>query len=655
LAHRKNVKQSRQRRISLWLITKNPRQVGESGANVKKSLFLTVLPVLLAVLFVSTAAAWEPGDTLWTRTYGGTQTDEAYCVDQTTDDGYIVAGQTRSFGAGEADFYLVKTNSLGNMVWSRTYGGSDSSYAQSVQQTTDGGYILAGGTYSFGAGEADFYIVKTDPLGDTLWTRTKGGSNHDWAHSVQQTTDGGYIVAGATNSFGAGGYDFYLVKTNSVGATLWSRTYGGRGDDYGRFVQQTADGGYIVAGYSDSFGAGGYDFYLVKTDSLGNILWTGTYGGSVDEEGRSVQQTTDGGYIVAGCTRSFGAGLYDFYLVKTDPLGILEWDRTYGGDSNDRALSVRQTTDGGYIVTGATASFGAGNQDVYLVKTDPDGDSLWTRTYGGSRRDRGSSVVQTADGGYIVAGLTQSFGAGGTDMYLVRIAPPPPTVTLTIVPGDTVVAHYEALCYHLICENHTPDYLQLSFEVEVRLPGGQMYGPIFGPARFGMFGNGVSEGDMYHVVPRQAPLGHYWLYAEVYNTQYSAIDSMAFTVTGNGELVDVSLPLGEWETLLARIGDWDFLGTAAETGLPTQFALSHNHPNPFNASTAIEYQLPEASEVKLEVYNLIGEKVATLVDSKQEAGYRSVVWEASEVSSGLYFYRLTAGDFTETKRMMLVK
>jgi hypothetical protein len=622
---------------------------------VKKSLFLTALTILLALLFVSTAAAWEPGDTLWTRTYGGTEADQAFCVDQTADDGYIVAGQTYSFGAGEADFYLVKANSLGNMVWSRTYGGSDSSYAQSVQQTTDGGYILAGGTYSFGAGDADFYIVKTDPLGDTLWTRTEGGSDHDWAHSVQQTTDGGYIVAGATNSFGAGGYDFYLVKTNSAGGTLWSRTYGGRGDDYGRSVQQTADGGYIVAGYADSFGAGGYDIYLVKTDSLGNILWTGTYGGSVDEEGRFVQQTSDGGYVVAGCTRSFGAGLYDFYLVKTDPLGTLEWDRTYGGDSNDRASSVRETNDSGYIVTGGTASFGAGHQDVYLVKTDAHGHSLWTRTYGGSGRDRGNSVVQTADGGYTIAGYTTSFGAGGTDMYLVRIAPPPLTATLTIVPGDTVVARYDTLCYHLICENHTPDYLQLSFKVEVRLPNGQMYGPIFGPARFGMFGNGVSEGDMCHVVPRQAPRGHYWLFAEAYNLEVSARDSMAFTITGDGELADSGPPFGDWQTVFARMGDEDLIGPAGRTGLPTQFALDRNYPNPFNASTVIEYQLPEISDVKLEVYNLIGEKVATLVNGLEEPGHKSVTWDASEVSSGLYFYRLTAGGFTETKRMTLLK
>ncbi len=616
---------------------------------------VTLLTVLCVLFLVSTAIAQEPGDTLWTRTYGGSDNDVGYSVQQTSDGGYITAGYTQSFGAGYEDFYLVKTDSLGDTVWTRTYGGSDGDYAHSVHQTTDGGYIIAGGTYSFGAGEADFYLVKTDPLGYTLWTVTEGGSNHDYAHSVQQTTDGGYIVTGATNSFGAGDYDYYVVKTDSLGGTLWSRTYWGSGDDYARSIQQTSDGGYIVAGYTNSFGAGLYDFYLVKTDSIGNTLWTRTYGGSGDDYARSVQQTIDGGYIVAGYTRSFGAGLYDFYLVKTDSLGIPQWTKTYGGDSHDRAYCVQQTTDGGYIVAGHTFSFGAGNSDVYLVKTDANGYTLWTRTYGGIQRDRGYSVVQTTDGGYIAAGATRSFGAGGMDMYLVRVAARPPSVTLTIVPGDTVVTHGDTLCYHLICENHIPDYLELSFEVEVRLPNGYLYGPIFGPARFGMFGNGISEGDMCHFIPRQAPVGDYWLFAEVYNLEVSARDSMAFTVTGDGQLTSLEFPFEEWQTVLARLGDQDLIGKGVEVGLPTEFTLQSNYPNPFNAKTVIRYQLPVVSRVKLEVFNLLGERVATLVDGRQQTGYRSVVWDASEVSSGIYFYKLTAGDFTETKRMMLVK
>ena len=252
--------------------------------------------ILLLVCLLSVPSFAQPNpETLWTRTYGGSGDDEAYSVQQTADGGYIVAGYTYSFGAGGDDFYLVRTNSQGDTLWTRTYGGDSLDCAYSVHQTADGGYIVAGYTYSFGAGLDDFYLVKTNSLGDTLWTRAYGGSNYDDARSVQQTTDGGYIVAGYTWSF-----DADLVKTNSQGDTLWTRTYGGSNGDDAYSVQQTADGGYIVAGDTWSFGAGRNDFYLVKTNPMGDTLWTRTYGGRGNDSARSVQQTTDGGYIVAG-------------------------------------------------------------------------------------------------------------------------------------------------------------------------------------------------------------------------------------------------------------------------------------------------------------------------------------------------------------------
>ncbi|MBU1985448.1 hypothetical protein KJ815_13705, partial [bacterium] len=372
----------------------------------------TSISILLILLSAFTAVAQSP-DTLWTRTYGGTTTDWARSVQQTADGGHIVAGWTASFGAGGHDFYLVKTNSSGDTLWTRTNGGSSLDGACSVQQTADGGYIMAGTTTSFGAGGYDMYVVKTNGTGDTLWTHTYGGSNEDYAFSVQQTADSGYIVAGYTYSFGAGNQDFYLVKTNSLGDTLWTRTYGGSRADGAYSVDTTADGGYIVAGWTYSFGAGtpAYaNFYLVKTNSQGNTLWTRTYGGSSEDWGYSVQQTADGGYVVAGETRSFGAGMKDFYLVKTNSFLDTLWTRTYGGSGDDQAYFVQQTADGGYIVAGYTTSFVAGGYDFYLVKTNSLGDTLWTRTYGGSSSDYAWSVQQTADGGCIIGGYTNSFG-----------------------------------------------------------------------------------------------------------------------------------------------------------------------------------------------------------------------------------------------------
>jgi hypothetical protein len=344
------------------------------------------------IVEASATAARAPEEE-WNRTFGGSDNDYAYSVQQTTDGGYILAGFTSSYGAGSTDFWLIKTNSAGNEEWNRTFGGSSIDMAESVQQTKDGGYILAGTTCSYGAGSNDFWLVKTDSAGNEEWNRTYGES-YDGACSVQQTTDDGYILAGLTASYDAGSEDFWLVKTDSAGNEEWSRTFGGDGCEraggsvWAGSVQQTTDGGYILAGTTCSYGAGFADFWLVKTNSAGNEEWNRTFGGSSIDVAWSVQQTTDGGYILAGLTSSYGAGSRDFWLVKTDSAGNEEWNRTFGGSSIDVASSVQQTTDDGYILAGATISYGAGSADFWLVKTDSAGTEDWSRTCGGSGDDK---------------------------------------------------------------------------------------------------------------------------------------------------------------------------------------------------------------------------------------------------------------------------
>jgi len=354
----------------------------------------------------------------WTRTYGGPSFEYGWHVQQTSDGGYIITGETESYGAGNGDVFLIKTDAFGDTLWTKTYGGTLNDWGSSVAQTTDRGYIIAGWTLSYGAGVRDVYFIKTNAFGDTLWTKTYGGQSDDYGESVQQTKDGGYIIAGVTNSYG-NGTQVYLIKTNAGGDTIWTRNYGGLGSDYGYFVQQTQDGGYIVAGQTNSFGNGSQG-YLIKTDIYGDTLWTKTYGGSGEEGFWSVQQTADRGYIVAGVTTSYGAGTYDIYLIKTNAFGDTLWMKTYGGTRTDWGLSVVQTLDGGYIVAGYTACFGAGNNDAYLVKTNASGDTLWTRTYGGTDNDWCNTIQQTQDGGYIIEGYTFSFGGGLTDIYLIK-------------------------------------------------------------------------------------------------------------------------------------------------------------------------------------------------------------------------------------------
>ncbi|MCL0065557.1 hypothetical protein M1N79_01545, partial [Dehalococcoidia bacterium] len=339
---------------------------------------------------------YPPPPKEWSQTFGGPYSDTAYSVQQTACGGFIIAGSTRRhpFHIEPADFWLVRTDPGGNKEWSRTFGGPGRDEARSVRQTTCGGFVLAGWTKSFGAGEADFWLVKTDPHGDKAWSRAFGGSKCDVARSVHQTADGGFIIAGSTDSFGAGASDFWLIKTDLQGNEQWSQTFGGADGDWAASVQQTACGGFIVAGTTGSFGAGHSDFWLVKTDPQGDKEWSQTFGGAGGDRAASVQQTACGGFIVAGTTGSFGAGHSDFWLVKTDPQGKKEWSHTFGTPGWDVAFSVQQTADGGLVIAGhiITAWIGRAVPTgvtpvrpytcVWVVNTDAYGNMQWTQTFG---------------------------------------------------------------------------------------------------------------------------------------------------------------------------------------------------------------------------------------------------------------------------------
>ncbi len=237
-----------------------------------KNKTLIIIICILAVGFISGCSK------TFNKTFGGSGGDHAYSIQQTSDGGYILAGDTNSFGAGGCDFWLIKTDANGNTVWDKTFGGSEDDWAHDVQQTSDGGYILAGITYSYGAGDRDAWLIKTDVNGIKQWDKTFGGSGGDGAFSVQQTSDGGYILAGYTNSYGAGNEGFWLIKTDANGIKQWDKTFGGSGSEEAWSVQQTSDGGYILAGGTNSYGTGDYDAWLIKTDAWGNAPATPTPG-----------------------------------------------------------------------------------------------------------------------------------------------------------------------------------------------------------------------------------------------------------------------------------------------------------------------------------------------------------------------------------------
>lgn len=372
------------------------------------------------IIFVSGNSVFSaPADTLWTKAFGGTQGDCGYAVQKTSEGGFIIAGGTGSYGAGGYDAYLLKTNQSGDTTWTKTFGGSNTDIAYSLQETADKGFIMAGGTFSYGAGDEDVYIVRTNSSGDTAWTRTIGGTNTDYGYSARETSDGGFIIAGTTESYGAGCSDVYLIKLDQNGDTVWTKTIGGIDFDYGYSVRETYDKGFIIAGGLNFQGIGG-DAYLVKTDSAGDTLWTKIFGGINSDLFYSVQETSDSGFIMAGGTFSYGAGSSDIYIVKTDSSGDTMWTRAFGGIKSDMGYSVQGTADNGFVVVGYTSSYGAGGDDIYLLKTDQSGQLLWTMTFGGTADERGYSVGESQETRLIITGETASYGAGGYDIYLVR-------------------------------------------------------------------------------------------------------------------------------------------------------------------------------------------------------------------------------------------
>lgn len=366
----------------------------------------------------------------WSLTLGGAGDDRAADILLTADGGYVIAGHTDSFGAGAYDAYLVKLDDQDMVSWAQTYGGEASDYANAVTQTSDGGFACAGLTKSLGAGGFDAYLVKTGPDGNLEWEKAYGGDGDDRAFSVCQTADGGFIVAGYTDSKGAGEDDIYLLKTDANGELVWERTYGGEMDDRARFVTNAPEGGFLVVGYSVSFAEGkefSADIYVLKIDGDGNEEWAKTYGTTDTDYGYWLEYTPDGGYVIGGYNVTYQVGARDFYIVKVDADGNETFAKSIDNANRkdeklkyDRSSNILLTDDSGYIMAGHSETYGETDSDVWLVKTDGDGEVVWDKTFGGFSKERASRIRATADGGYIMAGYTDSFGDGGADIYIVK-------------------------------------------------------------------------------------------------------------------------------------------------------------------------------------------------------------------------------------------
>jgi hypothetical protein len=382
---------------------------------------LLLLGIILVISLLSCAGKPEPA-LQWSKTFGGEGDDLGRSVQQTTDGGYIVCGITESYGADGQDVWLIKTDVDGNKLWDKTFGSEKDDIGISAQQTRDGGYVVGGSTFTYTAGDEDIWLIKTDANGNRLWDKSFGGGGFNKGRSVQQTGDGGYIICGSTDPHGDGNGLAWLIKTDAGGNKLWDRTFGGEGTTIATSVQQTTDDGYITCGTAGSYGTGKTEVLLIKTDADGNKLWDKTFGGEDIAMGNSVQQTTDGGYIICGARGSYEKETSGALLIKTDAKGNKLWGRTFGGEGVSRGNSVEQTTDGGYIICGTTTSYETNKPiELWLIKTDAKGNKLWDKTFGDEIVAQGESVEQTTDGGYIVCGTVSS--EGSKHVLLLKIAP----------------------------------------------------------------------------------------------------------------------------------------------------------------------------------------------------------------------------------------
>ena len=334
---------------------------------------------------------------------------------QTSDGGYIVETTSGSFGLQNP--WIVKLSSSGAMTWQKAFGdNTNCSSVNAIQTTSDNGYVFAGFlTIPCGSPDANFWVVKLDSAGNIQWQKSYGGSSTEVAYTIQQTSDQGYIVAGSTASFSSfpGDYHIWVIKLDASGNIVWEKSYGGDEDEEAKSVQQTSDGGYVLTGFTVSYGAGDEDIFVLKLDSSGNVQWMKTYGDSnfsTTDEPRKIKQTSDGGYILTSFSDA------NFWVLKLDASGNTDWQKRYGyGDGT----SLQQTSDGGYIVAGTNREVQGG--DAWLLRLDPNGDIRWQRRYGGDQNDSFNSIQETADGGFIASGISGSFGTGFNDFWIVKL------------------------------------------------------------------------------------------------------------------------------------------------------------------------------------------------------------------------------------------
>jgi len=575
------------------------------------------------LMVVKPGLSQEPGDILWQQLYVGEHTEGLSDVKQTDDGGYIAVGSTYSNPAnlGVEYLWVIKTDSLGEMQWEKFYGnGGDDDAAKSVAITPEGDFIIAGETASYSQDERDAWILKLDNQGDTIWTRTFSSSIYgDYGESVIIDNDGNYVITGYTY-FHPGDRDALLLKYDPDGNLLWFKTYGGTDEDWTSDLCQTEDGDYMLTGFTRSFGANARDSYLIKTDVNGDTLWTRMYGGATDQWGRGIDNLPDGGAIVAGWTGAFFTAS-DTWLFRVDTNGDIIWEKTYNYGSWDQANKVILTNNGGFILSGKI------NGSLGLLKTSGDGEVEWVQN---SIPGVGIGVIQNTEGDYLVVGQHQQ-GFFTVDAILAKLK------------GETM--------------NHPPVEFSL-----LEPQDGVTLASLTDPVEFVWESSSDPENDtiFYTLTIFNADI----------NLEYPLLEDTTYTF--DGSTIFEELTMYQW-TVSASDGQFIVVAdtftfiTPQEVGIDdfvnekhNGIALNQNYPNPFVQETTIEFILNRPMPVTLEIFNMHGQKVRTLLSKHLSAGTYRIKWDGTDVSGhnaakGIYTYRFNGDGFIRSFKMFLTR
>jgi hypothetical protein len=464
--------------------------------------------------------------------------------------------------------------------------------------------------------------------GDTLWTRFYGSPDGEVAYAVKEIPTGGYYITGCTNAFGNGFIDFYLVKISADGDVIWDNHYGGYDDDYALSATLTEDGGIVMAGWTKSFGAGGTDIYVVRTDPDGNIVFQQTYGGSRDDTAKCVIEANDGSFVICGSTQSFDRGYTsDAYVIRIGPSGNLIWSHRSGGVLNDGATCIVQTAEKEFAFTGWTGD-SDNNHDIYVEKINGRGETIWSQGYSPGIDNQGVSIIESADQNLIITGYT-FLNPVYLEVYLMKLSNA----------GSLIWdRHYGSNVWEVgSCIRETPD--------NGYILAGSRWRALF------------PDTTQFYLVKTDSLGAMQWSHTYGYG---QLDEGFQVEITSDGNYIMAGYSNATWPSTVDMCvikveGEWS---TGIEDGgieIPQAFAINNAYPNPFNAVAEISYQLPIESDVKLVIYDILGNEIAILAQGRQTAGQHQANWDASGVSSGLYFVRLNSADNMAVRKITLLK